>query len=126
MIDVIKIDGCADDEQEDSEMHVTDQSITSHEKVGLMGAIGKEGADPCLLFWTVPRVPDDFDVSTCPILLRCRHDSTGKTDKQAQEPEGVHPDSISGRREMGRSRKDGRVRNIRVGEELIDAREIDR
>jgi hypothetical protein len=59
-------------------------------------------------------------------LLRCRHDSTGKTDKQAQEPEGVHPDSISRWRELGRSGRNGRVRNIRVGEELIDASEIDR
>ena len=129
VIDVIKVEKCAGDEQEDGEMNITHQSLMSHEKVPLVGTIGNESANPCSLLWTAWWVPDEFDVSACPFLLRCRHDSAGKTDKQAQEPEGVHPDGVSRRREHGwlcQSGRNRRVRNIRVGEELIDAREIER
>ena len=55
--------------------------------------------------------------------------STAEAHDEAQEPERVHPDGISRTRERGgcgHRGGNGRKRNVRVGENLIDVPKIER
>jgi hypothetical protein len=74
--------------------------------------------DPRSLVWAAQWLCNT-DVSTCPLLKQGRQKSTCKADVQAREPEFVHPDCISGRRErwLNRRGRDGCTSYIRVGEE---------
>ena len=70
-----------------------------------------------------------MDISTRPLLQRCRPQSTAEAHDQAQEPERVHPDGISRTRERGRFGDrggDGRRCYVRIGKNLIDVPKIER
>jgi hypothetical protein len=61
------------------------------------------------------------------LMERCCPQSTANAHDQAQEPERIHPDSISRRREWGwfnDRRGDGSTSYIRVGKNLIDVPKI--
>jgi hypothetical protein len=54
----------------------------------------KESANSDAMYWLL-RIPDEFEVSTDPLLHKCSQEAARETDAEAEEPKDIHANSIA-------------------------------
>jgi hypothetical protein len=86
----------AEKKEEDCPVQQERNILNDHADLKSLDAKEKERANSGAMYWLL-RVPDEFEVSTDPLLHKCSKEAAREADAEAEEPKDIHANSVASR-----------------------------